>query len=147
MRLVLAPAGALLVVLGACSSSPDGHYCPAQCPDRELVFFDFSCITMGPTTIAASGPCAMGDAGSTVYPQDIIQEMYTNLGSSGPGTCHIVLTFATGFTYSADVTFKMRKYSEDQPGCHPLTCPDYLAPTQERFTVDNPSNTCLDAGR
>ena len=59
--------------------------------------------------------------------------------SAGPGVCHIELTFATGFTYSTDVTFT--QVSED--GC---ACPSLFAATSGPFTVNNPSDTCVDAG-
>ncbi len=53
---------------------------------------------------------------------------------------HIVLTFATGFTYSADVTFTTHTSCG---GC------SYQAPTSGPFTVNNPADTCValpDAG-
>jgi hypothetical protein len=62
--------------------------------------------------------------------------------SPRPGDCHVVLTFATGFTYSADVRFTLQ--TDTQPsGCQP---PSYTAPTQKAFTVNNPPETCGDAG-
>jgi hypothetical protein len=64
--------------------------------------------------------------------------------SEDAGVCHIELTFAGGFTYTADVTFAW------QPGgtCGGAQCKcgDYLAPTSGRFAVNNPSTTCIDAG-
>jgi hypothetical protein len=67
--------------------------------------------------------------------------------SQSPGVCHIELTFATGFTYPADVTFTLHPGGVcGGPQCK---CGDYLAPTSGPFTVNNPSNTCVaipDAG-
>ena len=53
------------------------------------------------------------------------------------------LTFATGFTYSTDVTFALQP-DPGPPGCP--SCPPYLGPTPSTFTVDNPAATCTDAG-
>jgi hypothetical protein len=52
------------------------------------------------------------------------------------------MTFATGFTYSADVTFTLQSQN-DPPGC-PVW--HYTAPTQRTFIVNNPGSTCVDAG-
>lgn len=54
--------------------------------------------------------------------------------SSSAGSCHIELTFATGFTYSADVTFTSQTEGLC-PGCAP-----YIGPTSGPFTVNNPSD-------
>jgi|HubBroStandDraft_4_1064222.scaffolds.fasta_scaffold250070_2 hypothetical protein len=66
-------------------------------------------------------------------------------GSPTPGTCHVTFTFATGFTYSADVTFASMNDSE--PGCAP--CPSYIGPVSNSGPkVNNPPETCvaLDSG-
>jgi hypothetical protein len=63
-----------------------------------------------------------------------------NVTASGPGVCHIVLTFATGFTYSTDATFA------EQPGSG-CGCPSLLGPTSPAvIRVNNPSNTCVSLG-
>jgi hypothetical protein len=56
------------------------------------------------------------------------------------GVCHVELNFATGFTYSTDVTFT----SMTSVNCG--TTAVYVGPTQVVFDVDNPSDTCGDAG-
>jgi hypothetical protein len=60
-----------------------------------------------------------------------------------PGVCHVQLTFATGFTYSTDVTFATQ--SGGVCGGPQCKCGDYLAPTSGPFTVHNPSDTCVAA--
>jgi hypothetical protein len=68
--------------------------------------------------------------------------LFVLVASTGPGTCHVQLTFATGFTYSTDVTFAL------QPDLGPLgcpSCPPYLGPIPSTFIVDNPAATCTDA--
>jgi hypothetical protein len=47
-----------------------------------------------------------------------------------PGVCHVELIFATGFTYSAVVTFA----SKAGAMCGDCACADYLAPTSGPFT-------------
>lgn len=64
--------------------------------------------------------------------------------STGPGVCHVTLTFATGFTFATDVTFATRPGGVcGGPKC---ACPDYVGPTAGPFAVQNPSATCVDAG-
>jgi hypothetical protein len=61
---------------------------------------------------------------------------------SSTGTCHVELTFVTGFVYSADVTF-----TSQSAGC--AGCGTTIGPTQGQFMVNNPSSTCVavpDAG-
>ena len=66
-----------------------------------------------------------------------------------PGVCHVKLTFATGFTYSTDVTFASQ--SGGVCGGPQCKCGDILAPTPGPggftvpVTVNNPSDTCLAA--
>ena len=58
-----------------------------------------------------------------------------SVGSPVPGTCHVELVFANGFTYSADVSFAFQNV-----GCG---CPSWVAPTSGPVTVNNPSDTCV----
>jgi hypothetical protein len=59
--------------------------------------------------------------------------------SQVPGTCHVSLTFATGFTYATDIVFV-----ESAGPCGG----NIVLPTQMSFEVNNPPSTCLvaDAG-
>ncbi len=82
----------------------------------------------------------MPDAGLSSYMR------YGNVyvGTESPGVCHVELIFASGFTYSADVTFVLRPGGVcGGPQCK---CGDYVTPTSGSFTVNNPNNTCVDAG-
>jgi hypothetical protein len=60
--------------------------------------------------------------------------------SSIPGVCHVQLVFATGFTFTTDVTFA----SGTATACG--TTVQYVGPSQVVFQVDNPVTTCLDGG-
>ena len=60
------------------------------------------------------------------------------------GNCHVVLTFATDFTFSADVTF-VSHITTDPPGSD-CRSPPFTVPTQSMFTVNNPGDTCVHAG-
>lgn len=132
--------GLLAVVGGGCSEG--GAACPGSCGLGNAVEFDLSCDPADITNIPLSGGCAKGDANPANYvcgKHDCIC-----VGSPIPGVCHVELTFATGFIYSADVTFTSQPGDPGGPGCPP--CPSYIAPTQGKFVVNNPSTTCIDAG-
>lgn len=103
--------------------------------------FELSCAPTDLASISVSGPCATGDASNS---QEPLGPTGTAVGvaSPSPGVCHVVLLFATGFRYAADVTF-VSQSDTPPPGC-PVS--HYTVPTQRTFTVNNPSNTCVDAG-
>jgi hypothetical protein len=163
--LVARPAAALglLIVLGGCSETKGGSVFSGDglpddsgnevgqagddsegcalglfCNDDGTdAIFDLSCGATDLTSVVLSGPCATGDASPSNY---LDGGSSVIISSPSPGVCHVELTFATGFTYSADVTF----VSEGAGG--QCVCPRNTAPTQTTFTVNNPSTTCLDAG-
>jgi hypothetical protein len=93
----------LLVVHGA-GCSPTPAPCSDVIPGNEPAIFNLSCGPTDLTSVALSGPCSIGDASPPNY---LFGPASTSLAfsSPSPGQCHVVLTFATGFTYSADVTF------------------------------------------
>jgi hypothetical protein len=129
----------LLVVLGGggCNST---KICCGLCPSPEPAVFQLACSANDLVSVVATGPCATPDASLSSYTGN--GRVFVD--SQSPGVCHVELTFATGFTYSADVTFA------SQPGgvCGgpQCKCADYLTPTSGPFTVNNPSTTCVDAG-
>jgi hypothetical protein len=113
---------------------PLGGQCNA-CEEAGFATFDLSCSPNDLTSVVASGPCAIPDASLEQYTGPAT-EWFVAVGSPSPGECHIVLTFATGFTYSADVAFTSRIV-----GC--AGCPPSIGPTGGPFTVNNPSDTCV----
>jgi hypothetical protein len=119
----------------------DHRDCSAICTEAQPAQFQLSCAQTNLTSVALSGVCATGDADPSddeVYPPT--RSLY--IESPSPGECHVALTFATGFTYSADVTFTVQ--TDPMPAsCHPCS---YVAAAQPTFTVDNPTDTCVDAG-
>jgi|HubBroStandDraft_1064217.scaffolds.fasta_scaffold338919_2 hypothetical protein len=128
----------LFVVIGiGCQSN---NACPGFCSEDQSTMFDLSCAPTDLTSVAVSGPCSTGDASSSNYAS--ASSTFLAISSSSSGTCHVVLTFSTGFTYSADVTF-VSQADTQPPGCH--GCPSYIAPTQRTFMVDNPDATCIGA--
>jgi hypothetical protein len=134
-----------LGVLVAVSSAACGqHSCPGGCPGFGLAAFNLSCSATDLTSVALSGPCADTDSGlASTEPAKYLYgagNRALSVTSLKPGTCHVVLSFASGFTYSADVVFTSQ--TTEPAGC----CPAYVAPTQPSFLVDNPNQTCLDAG-
>lgn len=105
--------------------------------------FRLSCNPNDLTKVDVTGPCALNppDGGFRVYDPDAglawytgaATEWYVGVFASAPGVCHIELIFATGFTYSQDVTFDW----QGECGEH------YIGPTSGPFTVNNPSSTCM----
>jgi hypothetical protein len=111
-----------------------------ECPSRIAAGFELSCPQTDLISVSLSGLCA-GDAGSAGYSYSG-GGSFIDVWSAGPGDCHVVLTFDTGFTYSADVTF-VSQPAEFGP-CY--VCNGSIYPTQQTFVVNNPSTTCVDAG-
>jgi hypothetical protein len=146
----------LLVVAGLTANCEKARDANTQEPDSSCnaaigcsgggsarFVFAFSCSSPDLTAVSVSGPCATGDA-SPGY-GEFAEGQFLDVGSSSPGDCHVVLTFGTGFTYSADVTFTSQPQTLIEPctGGGPMECPPLIEPTQTEFMVDNP---CADAG-
>jgi hypothetical protein len=131
--------GLLVMASAACGE----RSCPGGCPGSGLAILNLSCGPTDLTSVTLTGPCATTDAG----PADPNPAKYVfgatsqalAISSPNPGTCHVVLSFASGFSYSTDVLFTSQT---SEGGC----CPAYVAPTQPTFSVNNPSQTCTDAG-
>jgi hypothetical protein len=139
MRVALTLA-VLVAVVAAASPVLDGcDDCPPCCTTGASATFLLSCGTPNLTSVVATGPCATPDASASHYKAAPAgaYESILSVESATPGDCHIELTFATGFTYSADVTFTQH----GGPECKW----SYVGPTSGPFTVNNPSDTCVDA--
>ena len=128
-----AAALGLLVVLSGCGQ---GHACSNFETANQSAVFDLSCGPTDLTSMAVSGPCSGGDASVS----DLASSASLAISSPSPGVCHVTMTFATGFTYSTDVTFVLQSDDDTCPVWH------YTAPTQRAFTVSNPNTTCVGAG-
>jgi hypothetical protein len=129
----------VLALLGGCTLMEST--CPGGCVGSDPAGFKLSCSPNDLVSVVATGPCADPDAPVSWY-TGTASEWYVEVPAATVGTCHIVLTFATGFTYSQDVTFDV--VPRDSCGC-----PSYVAPTSGPFTVSNPADTCVgltDAG-
>jgi hypothetical protein len=131
-------AGLLAVVWGGCATET---VCCDSCPADESAIFQLSCTSADLTGVATTGPCAR-DAGLSLTRSDDAAWVGTVfVQGQSPGVCHVELTFATGFTYSAAVTFAAEPGGVcGGPQCK---CGDYLAATSGPFTVNNPSDTCV----
>jgi hypothetical protein len=127
-------AAALVARLGlACGADTP---CSDLCTDAESATFHLSCNPNDLVSVVATGPCSNPDASLEWY-TGAETEWDVAVTAQSPGECHIVLTFATGFTYSTDVTFT----SQNQ-GCG---CPSFLGPVPGTgaITVNNPADTCV----
>ncbi|MGO9836601.1 MAG: hypothetical protein ACLP1X_20585 [Polyangiaceae bacterium] len=144
----VAALGLLVVVGGGCQTT---YSCPGGCTVGAYAVLELTCRATV-TSARLTGPCApSGDAGAgfgfscapvTEVPFSGCKEVH--IAATVPGVCHVELTFATGFTYSTDVTFASQTDPEP-PGCG--QCPQYVGPaSQATFIVDNPATACLDAG-
>jgi hypothetical protein len=135
MALRLVVLGLVVVFSIGCSQGT----CNTYVADNQSAILELSCGPTDLTNVALSGACSTGDAGGL---KSVFGAMMNSIAiaSPSPGDCHVVLTFATGFTFSADLTFVSRTLKE---GCGTQV---YTAPTQSMFTVNNPSDTCVDAG-
>jgi hypothetical protein len=134
--LALALLAALLAVVDACNTT---QVCCGECPASRSAEFTLTCSSTDLQSVVATGPCAVPDASLASY----VGSDTLLVPSQGPGDCHVELTFATGFTYSADVTFVSKPGGVcGGPQCK---CGDYIVPTSGPFTVNNPSTTCVDA--
>jgi hypothetical protein len=124
------------VVFGGCRGSVEP--CPAACVEAAFAIFSLSCSPNDLISVEATGPCSMPDAGLSWY-TGTATEWYVAVGSRSPGTCHVLLTFESGFTFSADVTFASQNHDRT------CGCPPFIGPTSGPFIVNNPGDTCVDA--
>jgi hypothetical protein len=109
------------------------------CNGSDPALFNFTCATNDLVSIAATGACVDTWKGMSAN-----ADAQAYVGSDEPGVCHVVLTFATGFTYAADVTFVSRPNTTCDQSCAPQ-----IEPSSGPFTVNNPPDTCValpDAG-
>lgn len=131
-------AGAVLLGDSACSTS-NGPGCSGDCPDFPSTLW-MSCAPNDLSSVQVTGPCVGGvvglDGGVTDYSVDQGGE-YVSINSLAGGTCHVVLTFATGFVFATDVQFTVQGES---CGC------SFIMPATAKVTVDNPSSTCSGDG-
>ncbi len=132
----IALLGFFLTLVAGCSQSTCNSYVASNRP----AILDLSCGPTDLTNVALSGACSTGDAGGLNNVFGATMNAIA-IASPRPGDCHVVLTFSTGFTFSADLTFVSQSLHE---GCSTQV---YTVPTTQTVAVNNPSDTCLDAGR
>lgn len=133
-------AGPLVAGCGSDGGSPGKEVCNVSCGSLSApATFTLSCDATNLVNVVVSGPCAT-DASTLPYSVDSTSPQNLYVGSLSPGVCHVGLTFATGYTYSTDVTFTSVTTTG---GCCSGTG---VNPTQTNFMVNNPSTTCVDAG-
>jgi hypothetical protein len=126
--------GLLLTLLAGCGQATCNNY---VAPDQPAIL-ELSCGPTDLTDVSLSGSCSTGDAGlSSLFGSTTNSLAVT---SARPGDCHVILTFANGFTSSTDLTFVSQTLHE---GCVNEV---YTVPTMRTVAIDNPPDTCLDAG-
>lgn len=100
-------------------SVPERYPCPDGCFVAFFATFWMSCNPNDLVSVTTTGPCTNPDAGLSWY-TGAETKWEASVFAARPGLCHIVLTFATASTYSADVTF-----TEQNQACG---CPNYTGP-------------------
>lgn len=132
----LALAGGCLASLWSVGASCAPCTAAEGCVTGASVSLELSCGPSDLSRVQLTGSCASAASNAGPYGAD---SKWVGFTSYEAGACHFTLDFASGFTYSGDVTF-----TEANPGCG---CPSYLAPSQGTFVVSNPNSTCpADAG-
>jgi len=129
---------ALVVVAALVAGCSSGGTCGLGA-DPPQAIFELSCDSTDLTNVAVTGPCET-DAGAPFY---VFEGSITLNGPPTAGVCHVALKFATGFTYATDVTYAFEPF----PDCNGHSTDYELAPSPRTFAVNNPSTTCVDAGR
>ena len=136
--LTLAIAAGLLTVvgvcvsLGACGSSSS---CCGSCDASEPAAIDLSCAPSDLARVTISGPC------NSTFDADgagAFTEKTLFVYGEKEGSCHVTLTFASGFVHAVDVSFTARtSYVCGSPACG--SCGQITTPGSGPFTVNNPS--------
>lgn len=136
---LLARGFAALGLLAALASGGCSHRdaCGVIPDPPTKAIFEPSCGVADLVAVDVSGPCATGDAST---PSHAYGE-WVEIASPSAGVCHVQLTFTTGFTYSADVTFTSQTAEGD---CVPSF--SYVGPTQVVFPVTDPGESCMASG-
>jgi len=116
------------------SVSPEPPGCPVACPSGGLQVFTLPCASAQLTSVMLTGACEAGDTSVS----QVLSGGEIAIASPGPGDCHVQLTFATGFVYSADVIFAPIEQGGPS-GCPPCS---YVGPAQGPIQV--PGAACLD---
>ncbi len=123
----------------------DDDACCLACTTGAGATLQLACATTEPPTVAVTGPCTFDDASALggTAPGVGCSSTACTLFALTSGDCHVVLTFAGGFTYTTDVQFM----DVPQACCG---CPGAaLAASPTEAVVDNPMATCAagDGGR
>ncbi|MGO8991691.1 MAG: hypothetical protein ACLQVI_00075 [Polyangiaceae bacterium] len=143
LSLFALPALAALLAFPASPTAgcSGGYDCSTACDANQSAIFVLSCAPSDLTSVALSGACA----GPSSSPSNYLfgpSNVYLAITSANPGDCNVVLTFASGFTYSAVVNFEASS-GASASGC---TCSQFTLPAQHSYNVNNPSATCADGG-
>jgi|SRR5580692_255594 hypothetical protein len=154
---------AFVVTTGGCSSNGPCDTLGEVPSTLTTATLELACATSTLSSVVASGPCAASC--TAFYPYQPSDGVAAGLPWSGPcpnaiqlagqvqsvtvqgtdaGSCNVELSFSSGFTYSAVVSFSSSTMPE--PACGGEVTEPYFAPTPSMIMVDNPADTCLDGG-
>jgi hypothetical protein len=126
-----------VLVAGGCGWHED---CPSGCREGDPIVLDISCGGTDLTSVVLSGPCNIDNASAPDLYLGGSHQQYVYVQPNVAGTCHIELTFATGFTFSTDVHVTNQSDGDSQCSCQ------YQEPDPQTIAVNNPSTTCVDGG-
>jgi hypothetical protein len=121
----------LCAFIGACAGrTPQCNFILEDQP----VTLKLSCVPASAPTVELSGACA-ATSGGTVREDPGGPSIWV---TSAAGTCHIALTFSTGYTSATDMSFDVKP--------QPCGGGNYTVPRQQQLNVANAPDTCADAG-
>lgn len=140
-------AATIRCLLGLCSAQAmgcadeDDVVCGGPTPDGGPVIFELDCMRSN-LTIELSGACSReADGGVTVLRIERADAFFID---SGPGTCHVDLSFDSGHVFSTDLVFDLEHTSIGQGKCSRAI--SYAVPRTARIQASDPSVACESEG-
>lgn len=147
--MIVRPSTSVIAFVLAClaSACSNGSQCNNLCAGSQPATLDLSCAPSAVTSADLTGPCkppadaslvvsGLGFSCPLAAQIPFVDCKQVSFFSDATGDCHVSLTFATGFMYSADVHF-----ATSAPTCG---CPaeQGLFPSPAVLTVNDPDVTC-----
>lgn len=139
------PAVLVPVMVGSGAYGPSCYSCdcpvPARPPLQENIL---TTCDVPPTQLELTGPCSGGEWEASIsFSQPPPDRGQVTFSTSGPGDCHVELSFANGFVYSTDLHFDWVWLA---CGSDPHACGQSLQLDQAEMFEQMVVNPCGDSG-